>query len=284
MVPCSGDRHAVDDRQIPPLEGVRGEQLAPARCASRDSAMASAPEVSRSSRCSTPAYPSRPCRCRAYSWARRSTVSSVAGLRVAGNRQQSGRLVDRRESPRPRRAAAGRGARAAVPAATRSKSMTAVGGTTARRDRGRSRRRPSTCPRSIALRMRVHDSSGSQHAETVDRACRRRHGADGGGTRRRVACSNAYASSISRGSLQAMPVKLTPYGRRPRVEAGRERRRRRVRDRAERHDHGRVARLGGDRGAARAGEEQRVERLRLHHLVDAVRGRRSSRSRARSAS
>src|SRR6476660_5609307 len=33
-----------------------------------------------------------------------------------------------------------------------------------------------------------------------------------GGTLRFVACSNAYASSRSFGSLQAMPVKLTPYG------------------------------------------------------------------------
>jgi len=33
-----------------------------------------------------------------------------------------------------------------------------------------------------------------------------------GGTRRFVACSNAYAISMSRGSLQAVPVKLTPIG------------------------------------------------------------------------
>src|SRR3989442_16007433 len=33
-----------------------------------------------------------------------------------------------------------------------------------------------------------------------------------GGTRRLVACSKAYPSSMSRGSLQAMPVKLTPNG------------------------------------------------------------------------
>src|SRR6266481_1258050 len=33
-----------------------------------------------------------------------------------------------------------------------------------------------------------------------------------GGTRRFVACSNAYPSSIRRGSLQAIPVKLTPNG------------------------------------------------------------------------
>jgi hypothetical protein len=33
-----------------------------------------------------------------------------------------------------------------------------------------------------------------------------------GATRRFVACSNANASSIRRGSLQALPVKLTPKG------------------------------------------------------------------------
>ena len=38
------------------------------------------------------------------------------------------------------------------------------------------------------------------------------YGALAGGTRRLVACSNAYPSSISRGSLQAIPVKLTPKG------------------------------------------------------------------------
>jgi hypothetical protein len=32
----------------------------------------------------------------------------------------------------------------------------------------------------------------------------------GGGTRFFVACSNAYAIAMSRGSLQARPVKLTP--------------------------------------------------------------------------
>src|SRR5436309_11352295 len=39
----------------------------------------------------------------------------------------------------------------------------------------------------------------------------RRYG-NGGETRPFVACSKAYPSSISRGSLQAMPVKLTPNG------------------------------------------------------------------------
>src|SRR5438876_1818937 len=39
-----------------------------------------------------------------------------------------------------------------------------------------------------------------------------RYGVDGGWTRRFVACSNAYASSRRRGSLQAMPAKLTPKG------------------------------------------------------------------------
>lgn len=36
------------------------------------------------------------------------------------------------------------------------------------------------------------------------------YGADAGGTRFFVACSNAYARAISRGSLHAIPVKLTP--------------------------------------------------------------------------
>jgi hypothetical protein len=40
------------------------------------------------------------------------------------------------------------------------------------------------------------------------------YGADGGGMRRFVACSKAYASSSRRGSLHAMPVKLTPKGAR----------------------------------------------------------------------
>jgi hypothetical protein len=38
------------------------------------------------------------------------------------------------------------------------------------------------------------------------------YGVDGGGMRRFVACSNAYASSIRRGSAQAVPVKPTPNG------------------------------------------------------------------------
>src|SRR6185503_20014810 len=44
------------------------------------------------------------------------------------------------------------------------------------------------------------------------RAVAGRHGNEGGDTRRFVACSKAYASAISRGSLQARPVKLTPIG------------------------------------------------------------------------
>lgn len=40
----------------------------------------------------------------------------------------------------------------------------------------------------------------------------RDYGADGGGMRRFVACSKAYEISISRGSPQASPVKLTPNG------------------------------------------------------------------------
>ena len=40
-----------------------------------------------------------------------------------------------------------------------------------------------------------------------------RYGIPGGGTLRIVACSKAYANSISRGSLHALPAKLTPNGR-----------------------------------------------------------------------
>jgi hypothetical protein len=36
------------------------------------------------------------------------------------------------------------------------------------------------------------------------------YGNNGGGIRFFVACSNAYASSISFGSLHAIPLKLTP--------------------------------------------------------------------------
>ena len=39
-----------------------------------------------------------------------------------------------------------------------------------------------------------------------------RSGQDEGGVRFLVACSKAYASSIKCGSLQAVPVKLTPKG------------------------------------------------------------------------
>ena len=38
------------------------------------------------------------------------------------------------------------------------------------------------------------------------------YGAEGGGIRFLVACSNAYANSMSRGSLHAIPEKLIPYG------------------------------------------------------------------------
>src|SRR5207244_13589329 len=58
------------------------------------------------------------------------------------------------------------------------------------RDRCRRRRRPAVC------------AVPSRHG----------YGVDEGGTRFFVACSNAYASSISRGSLHAVPVKPTPKG------------------------------------------------------------------------
>src|SRR4030095_8651965 len=44
------------------------------------------------------------------------------------------------------------------------------------------------------------------------RAPLRCYGNSGGGIRFFVACSNEYASSMSFGSLHAIPLKLTPYG------------------------------------------------------------------------
>src|SRR5262249_28578549 len=65
------------------------------------------------------------------------------------------------------------------------------------------------------LRRSSVASVGTHQPGALERAAcaaDRSYGADGGGMRRFVACSNAYASSISRGSLQAKPVKLTPNG------------------------------------------------------------------------
>jgi hypothetical protein len=93
-----------------------------------------------------------------------------------------------------------------------------------------------------------------------------------GGTRRFVACSNAYASSISFGSLHAMPVKLTPNGAGFALKPAGKRRRRRVRHHAERHDDRRIAGARGDAAPRRRGRGAR-RALRLHHLVDAVRRR-----------
>src|SRR5262249_57246384 len=67
----------------------------------------------------------------------------------------------------------------------------------------------------IVLRRSSVASVGPHQPGALERAAcaaDRGYGADGGGMRRFVACSNAYASSISRGSLQAKPVKLTPNG------------------------------------------------------------------------
>ena len=59
-------------------------------------------------------------------------------------------------------------------------------------------------PRSARARRK----SGNSFA--VGREVFLAYGIPGGGTRRFVACSNAYASAISCGSLHAPPVKLTP--------------------------------------------------------------------------
>ena len=87
----------------------------------------------------------------------------------------------------------------------------------------------------------------------------------------RVQRSNAYASSISRGSLHARPVKLTPNGAGFALNPA---------------GNGGVGAFGtipngtmtvgyptraAIAGAAGAGKQQRVEPLGVHHLVDAVR-------------
>jgi hypothetical protein len=52
----------------------------------------------------------------------------------------------------------------------------------------------------VSAERALHEHLGVRHA----------HGAEGGGARRLVACSNEYASPIRRGSLHAIPVKPTP--------------------------------------------------------------------------
>src|SRR5262249_25935575 len=58
----------------------------------------------------------------------------------------------------------------------------------------------------------VSTTNSDQQPATSNQRPATSYGADGGGTRFLVACSNEYASSSSRGSLQAAPVKLTPNG------------------------------------------------------------------------
>ena len=91
---------------------------------------------------------------------------------------------------------------------------------------------------------------------------------------------------MSRGSLRALPAKLTPIGARLGVESGRERRRRRVRSTARTDDYGRITGLRRNRRAAGAGNRIASKPLGLHHLVDAVRSAEAgclSRGRRRSA-
>ena len=68
-------------------------------------------------------------------------------------------------------------------------------------------------------------------------------------------------------SLHAVPVKLTPYGAGfASNPAGGDR----VRHHAERHDHGRIARLRGDAPRRRCREQEGVESIGLERGVDAV--------------
>src|SRR5258707_5252757 len=68
-------------------------------------------------------------------------------------------------------------------------------------------------PTRIRASQTAEKNSQSDALErALDGPCVAIYGVDEGGTRFFVACSNAYASSISRGSLQDAPVKPTPNG------------------------------------------------------------------------
>ena len=91
-----------------------------------------------------------------------------------------------------------------------------VGGRARTRSAGRHRRHDREPPvrRWLADELpegsRRRDGLVESPASHGDQGC---YGIPGGGTRRIVACSKAYANSISRGSLHAVPAKLTPKGR-----------------------------------------------------------------------
>ena len=78
---------------------------------------------------------------------------------------------------------------------------------------------------------------------------------------------------MSRGSLQAIPVNVTPkgagFGSKPDGNAGGAL----FGTGRERHDHRRISRARGDAVAVLRRKQQRIEPLRLHHLVDAMPGR-----------
>ncbi len=75
---------------------------------------------------------------------------------------------------------------------------------------------------------------------------------------------------MRRGSLHAPAREADAQRRGLRLEPQRKRRLRRVRHKAERHDHRRISRLRGHGGTCRSWKHQRIEALALHDGVDAV--------------
>src|SRR5712671_223398 len=67
-------------------------------------------------------------------------------------------------------------------------------------------------PRPSSSRVQARAATPTPTTLMLIRGCIRDQGTEAGGTRRLVACSKAKASSSRRGSLQAIPVKLTPKG------------------------------------------------------------------------
>ena len=89
--------------------------------------------------------------------------------------------------------------------------------------------------------------------------------------RRLVACSKAYAELEQLGLAARGSGEAHAEGRRFRVEAFGKRDHRGVRHHPERHDHRGVAGLRGDRGPARAREQQCIQVIRFDGLIDSVR-------------
>src|SRR5688572_9535596 len=155
------------------------------------------------------------------------TRSSVASQRASSGRDDNALSNGRRNSSIPASGGSGSGGGSAGLSIGASEAVTARGDTLAapcgRRDihHAQPAMNNTINAPTIAIGLSGGPPSGGAVSCTSGSFSRSRssimsvivvYGALGGGTRRLVACSKAYASSISRGSLHAVPVKLTPYG------------------------------------------------------------------------